>query len=428
MQFKFNAEKEWRTLMSNALAKVQASELAALDEITSKDFAMVQADATKKFTTAFAVAAGVNKIKQTLTPAIMQEVILPLKDCGSLGFGTDEGSRNAGPYNAEVIKSCVTEALLRGAQLVGAEFMVFQGKTFFTKNYFERKVRSFPGLTNLDIQCSTPRMSTGGAVVEVLATFNLNGKPVVIDRRGTNAIAVRLQGSAGADVAVGKCEKRMLRHILNYVSGYAPAADPDEEETASTLKVVSNEVTLSEDAQGNITADATVTPSSTPAQSANVSPAVVGETPQGGNETAKRMIKGKKKDVTPAVELPPPTAPAKAAAPVSQEAPPPVAEQSQSEPGEEPGLEEEPSESEEPAEESTPTPIVCAVQKVTIAIKDKKYRVTTDQGDFFIFDMAQGKEFLTMKTAGKRSEITYEEVTDKATGAIERIVKTFKAV
>lgn len=423
--------------MSTQLVKVQSAEIAALDEITSKDFAMVQADATKKFSTAFAVAAGVNKIKQTLTPSIMQEVILPLKDCGSLGFGTDEGSRNAPPYNTDVIKSCVTEALLRGAQLVGGEFMIFQGKTFFTKNYFERKVRSFPGLTNLDIECSTPRMSTGGAVIEVLAKFSLNGKPITIDRRGTNAIAIRLQGNGGADMAIGKAEKRMYRYILNYVSGYAPPAEPDDEDSAPTLKVVSNESTLTEDSNGNITAtvDATVIPpvESTPA--ANVPPSVTGETPQGGNETTKRMIKGKKKADAPPVELPPPAAeaPAKPAAPaaapaksapVAQEVPPP-AESEQSEPGEEPGLEDE---GEEQSEESAPAPIVCAVQKVTVAVKDKKFRVTTDQGDFFIFEMAQGKEFLTMKAAGKKAEITYEEVADQTTGAIERNVKTFKAV
>lgn len=325
--------------MSMQLAKVPDQTLAVLDEIASQEFAMVQADVTKKFTAAMAVAAQVSKIKNALTKDVMDALVLPLKDAGSLGFQTDEGQRNT-VYPPEIIRTCVTEALLRGAQLIGSEFMVFQGKTFFTKAYFERKVRTYPGLTNLDITCSTPRIMNGGALVEVTATFNLNGKPVKIERTGANAIAVRLQGNGGADAACGKAEKRILRFVLNYVSGYAPPSDPDDESEVN-LKVVSGVSVVSNDPVDDGPKEE--------------SPVQVEPPKPAGNEAAKKAVKtvrASKAAQSAEVKLPPPPEPPKEEPKeeAPQEAPQDEAQQeAPREPGDESG--EEPMDAPPPEEE-----------------------------------------------------------------------------
>lgn len=307
--------------MSTALAKFDEKLLAVLDEVASHELVHVSIDVSKKFTTAFQFAMQINKISNVLTKDVMDVVVLPLKDKGTLGFTTDENRQGATPYHHEVIKCCVTEAILRGAQLVGNEFTIFQGKTFFTKPYFERKVRTFPGISNLDIQCSTPRMSTGGALVEVTATFDLKGKPQKIERIGTNAIAIRLQGSGGADMAIGKAEKRMYRFILNFITGYAPPADPDDDSESETnrLRVIEGVSVEGSEPVDDGAQAAAANPIQTPA------PAASGV--EAAKTAAKRTVKPKAAPATttvtttPTVQLPPPTPAPTPAAPVAEAAP-----------------------------------------------------------------------------------------------------------
>lgn len=308
--------------MSTALAHtIKPEMLAELDKIAAEEFKMVQTDTAKKFTSAMMVAAQVTKIKAALTDDVMKHLILPLKDCGSLGFQTDEGQRQQS-YTVEQIRTCATEAILRGAMPIGGEFMIFQGKTFFQKPFYERKVRSHPGISNIELICSTPRMMQGGALVEVTARFNIDGKPVTLERTGQNAIAVKLQGSGGADMAIGKAEKRMYRFMMSYLEGYAPPAEPDDED-GSTLRVVHNEPTqasVTETPAGDIVSSQK--PAETPKeQTAQQTPPANDPPATSGNEAAKKAVRTVKPKAQAATQLPPPEE-KKPEPPAPPEAPP----------------------------------------------------------------------------------------------------------
>jgi hypothetical protein len=167
--------------------------------------------AEQAFESAFRMAAGVQKLRLTITPAMMKD-IMALQGT-ALGFRTDK-DRDGG-YTVEVVKDCAIEAVLRGFRLVGNEINIIAGRMYGTKEGFARLVREFEGITDLRLLPGVPRMQNGGALVTYKATWNFDGVPNKLERE----FAIRVNSGMGADAITGKATRKMLAAIYGQLTG-----------------------------------------------------------------------------------------------------------------------------------------------------------------------------------------------------------------
>lgn len=224
--------------MAGALALLSSAkpeQIAELDDIVQA-CNLSTMTAEQAFESAFRMAAGVQRLRQSITSAMMKD-IMALQGT-ALGFRTDK-DRDGG-YPVEVVKDCAIEAVLRGFRLVGNEINIISGRMYGTKEGFARLVREFEGVTDLRLVPSVPRMQNGGALVSYKATWRIDGAPQTLDRE----FAVRVNSGMGADAIIGKATRKMLAAIYGQLTGSEHAipegevgdeALPAERTTVSTL-------------------------------------------------------------------------------------------------------------------------------------------------------------------------------------------------
>jgi hypothetical protein len=142
----------------------------------------------------------------------------------ALGFLTDRPDQTKA-YPDDVVRDAVIEAMLRGAQPIGNEFNIISGRCYLTRQYFERQVRQFPGLTKLRVTFGVPQtaQNQGGALVPCTATWELNGQPERIDCTESDGldkrIAVRVNAGMGVDAILGKATRKLYARIFQRVTG-----------------------------------------------------------------------------------------------------------------------------------------------------------------------------------------------------------------
>lgn len=227
--------------MAHELAVAQSASIEAADKLLSENQALAL-DTKKIVTQAILQADLIVQLEQALDGPVMDR-IMRLKD-SSLGFKTDEDSRRrkgSPPYDLSLVKRCAIEAALKGAAFIGNEFNIIAGNVYLTKGYFVRKLRDMPGLSNLKIDYGYPKFAQGGggALVDVKASWSLNGKSDSLDCTGGQAIAVRLNEGQGADAALGKAERKIRARIYSQITG---TTHDDGEVTDESLKQVNGEV------------------------------------------------------------------------------------------------------------------------------------------------------------------------------------------
>lgn len=212
---------------------VDDSTLEAIESI-AKQCAPDQLAVAGEYKQTFILAAGINELRKSITPAMLNE-LMALQG-SSLGFRTDKDP--GGGYSAEIVKECAIEVVLRGGRWTGNEFNIIAERVYLTKEYFTRKVREFPGLTNLKHYPGVPQMANGGALVPYSLTWDLNGRPDRLDRKLTRLsdgteiderICVRVNSGMGADAVLGKAERKILAALYKRLLGAeVPDGDPDE--------------------------------------------------------------------------------------------------------------------------------------------------------------------------------------------------------
>lgn len=176
----------------------------------------------------FALALAVQELRSAVMPLVPS--IRPLVGT-TLGFRTDRDTSDKGPYPDHVIADCLVEATARGLRWTGNEFNVIGARCYTTKEGYSRLVADLPGLTDLELTPTPPRMSEGGAVVKYRATWKLNGAPQSMERD----IPTRLNAGMGADAAIGKATRKMLAAIHARITGSTQSfADSDAEDVEDT--------------------------------------------------------------------------------------------------------------------------------------------------------------------------------------------------
>lgn len=211
---------------TSALDAITASYQAQLAETTEND----------RFQRALITAEAMNALSEALTPEILTPI---LKLQGSrLGFRTDKN------YDAQTIKTAITEAILIGVHPIGNEFNVIAGNCYVTKEGLTRLLRNYRGLTELRIKLGVPRMAGGGAIVDCSATWKLNGQPDQIECE----IPIKVNGGMGADAILGKAERKLKSRIYAQLTG----SDIGDGEVEESVRNVTPEI---KDAQQNTAND-----------------------------------------------------------------------------------------------------------------------------------------------------------------------------
>lgn len=192
----------------------------AIEDIAAQ-CSLTKLDTFGKMQRAFILAQGIQQLNALITPAMMTSIIA-LQD-SPLGFRTDKDptvwdkKTNAynKPYGLDVVKRCFVESLLRGAMPVGNEWNIIAGRLYLTKEFFERAVAEFPGVTDLRLEPGVPRMANGGAIVPFKCTWKRDGKPDSMSRD----IPVRSNEGMGVDAILGKATRKMLAAVYRDLTG-----------------------------------------------------------------------------------------------------------------------------------------------------------------------------------------------------------------
>lgn len=217
--------------MTTALTiRAKPENLARVETIVAEVSASGGMGDSGHFGRAFRMAAAIRALHQAIDDDMMKD-IMHLQGTG-LGFLTDKDdpSKNNPPgYPVGEVKLVAIEAALMGAYWVGNEFNIISARPYLTKNFFTRKLREFPGLTDLKLFPGVPvLMGDKGALVPYIATWNLNGQEMRIERLLTKLddkrelderICIRVNSGMGADAILGKAERKIKAAIYARLTG-----------------------------------------------------------------------------------------------------------------------------------------------------------------------------------------------------------------
>lgn len=177
---------------------------------------------------AIITARAVTQLSTLLNDKVLAD-IMPLQN-SILGFRTDKQDG----YGRDVVRNCVTIALMRGLRITGNEWNIIAGNLYVTKEGYERLLAELPGFANLRLQASVPKMAGEGALVAVIAEWTFHGKERWMrweeTKTGDYRIAVRVNKGMGADAILGKARSKALRQIHKTLTGseYECIADADD--------------------------------------------------------------------------------------------------------------------------------------------------------------------------------------------------------
>lgn len=193
-------------------------------ETVVNECALLTTDTAENFVRTLKLASGVKMLNRLVSDSILDD-IMELQGL-TLGFLTDQDK--SGGYDRKIVKRCVIEAMINGATVLNNEFNIISQRVYYAKNFFVRKLREFPGLTDLRLTPGVPKTLDGGALVPYVATWNLNGVADEIRRLVTKMpdgleldqrIPVKVNAGMGADAILGKAERKMRAAIYSRLTG-----------------------------------------------------------------------------------------------------------------------------------------------------------------------------------------------------------------
>lgn len=231
---------------------------------------------------ALTLATATQRLRQLLTPELMQDV-MALQNT-PLGFKTDRAPGNKksqGPYPVEIVRDVAISAMLDGARLCGNEFNIIASNYYRTLEQFERRIREFPGLSDLRLEIGVPTCDhqRGSALVDVRAAWKLHGKADSIACCKTNEndtrIPLKIDDYTGIDAMLGKAKRKFLARLLDHLDGSSYEAQDAVIEGAVVSATVTPELPPLESHAATSTASADSPPVQQP------SPAETQEPPPG---------------------------------------------------------------------------------------------------------------------------------------------------
>jgi hypothetical protein len=219
--------------------KESMQKVTALAEVIRQDMG-----SEDELTRMLAVANGLVQLQDAMSDDAVA-LVMGLQG-HELGFKTDKDS--SGGYPAEVVKAITVRALMHGAKLINNEFNIISRGLYLTQAFFLRKLREFPGLTDLVIDVDAPDAGTLTGKNRVFliggyASCKVNGKLVEVfcrktERFGDQRVTVKAyDNDTATDGAMGKAKKRIAQKLYERIAG-VNLSDDDDTPTDATVTVV----------------------------------------------------------------------------------------------------------------------------------------------------------------------------------------------
>jgi hypothetical protein len=232
-------------LTASIAKQVAAIEAAAVDGMTA--WGLDAGNIAK----AFMLSNATLRLREALTDDIIQQVMI--LEGSPLGYRTDKDSKKNDneKYPIATVRDCVVEALIRGARLTGNEMNIISSRAYFTKEFFERKVKELPGLTDLVIKEGVPVRSDTNALVPMFAEWKHNGKRKSLDcclvKDGDTLVSdtripVRVNEGQIVDAIMGKAKRKMLARIYNVMTGSTLADDTEGDNVIDAAPAIPNKL------------------------------------------------------------------------------------------------------------------------------------------------------------------------------------------
>ncbi len=192
-----------------------------------------------------AIATGLVAIQEAMT----DETVAVLKALvgTDVGFKTDKDHLGSG-YGSQTIKACAVRALLNGAYLHGNEFNIIAGGCYLTQQYYLRKLREYPNVTDVQIDVDIPCVDSSRPAVKENYTMlvggyaccRVNGRKVEIYARestkfGDQRMAVSAY-KADIDQAQGKARKRLAQRLFERIAGVDISDDSEMEDSVLVVE------------------------------------------------------------------------------------------------------------------------------------------------------------------------------------------------
>lgn len=201
------------------------------------------------FARTFAYGMAVAKMREVLTPQVMQSLV-KLKN-SKLGFRTDESKGNE--YPIEVVRDCVIDAATLGLQCVGNQFNIIGGNMYVTKEGFTYLLRELVRaglLKDMKFVYSTAEISESSTQgtrrdgssyqkieregrIKVDVRWVFDGKPGHEELE----FCVRVNAGMSQDAIVGKAERKAKAWLYNFLTDQA-VSDGEAEVAAGEVREV----------------------------------------------------------------------------------------------------------------------------------------------------------------------------------------------
>jgi len=198
-----------------AVKREQVLALDGLIKSSRSEIAQAQADGNDMLI-AFTLAEVTQQLRTQLV-----EMLPDIKHLVGSPLGIEVYPPTA-KYSDEIIVDAVLEGLLKGMRLVGGEMGIHSGRLYDTKKYWERMVRTYPGIVCQEPTLGKPREEKVGdktyACVNAIFEWRINGKADKIECLDKAAIAVIWNSGMQIDAIHGKVKRRLYKMAYSRIT------------------------------------------------------------------------------------------------------------------------------------------------------------------------------------------------------------------
>jgi hypothetical protein len=217
------------------LDKVVEATVAQLDGVASSYSSALADPALLPLRRSLLTAVAIEKLEKLLTGDIMARIMRLMNS--DLGFLTDKDpTRNSKikvdeTYPESVVRRCVVAALLQGVFPVGNEMNIISGRLYIAQAGYMRKVREYPGISDLYVLPGIPAVLNGQMTCRVAATWKIGEvKMTLHDHEGKPGRLFAISNQtpySTPDNNTGKALRKAYKAIYEYISGSVHTDDDD---------------------------------------------------------------------------------------------------------------------------------------------------------------------------------------------------------
>lgn len=179
---------------------------------------------------AFSAVVVIRQLREALTDQVMNQVFMPLMNT-TIGFRTDKdpnkndkNGKALVPYNANVVRDCLIDAVSNGLMPTGNQFNIIAGRMYPTKEGYSALLRKLGCKYFISIsQDAQPKDAPFGELI-CKVSFEYNG-----EKSSFSIVAnVKKDAFSSYDQLKGKAERRAKKALYEYLTG-CDLGDADED-------------------------------------------------------------------------------------------------------------------------------------------------------------------------------------------------------